>query len=108
MVPTWIRGTRAASAVSVLHDSSMAPSRSLVFGMKWSVTQATSQPVASRCRHSSSTPDHVWAPMLVNRPKRIVTLLDGGLASTGPRPPSVAGVTAILAWTNQEREREGG
>ena len=34
MVPTRIRGTSAASALSVLHDSSMAPSRSTVFGMK--------------------------------------------------------------------------
>ena len=34
MVPTRIRGTSAASALSVLHDSSMAPSRSFVFGMK--------------------------------------------------------------------------
>src|SRR3989442_2522578 len=71
MVPTRTRGTRAASALSVLHDSSMAPSRSFVFGMKWSVTQPMSHPVASMCRHRSSTPDQVWAPMLVNRPKRM-------------------------------------
>src|SRR5881628_258289 len=71
MVPTRTRGTRAASALSVLHDSSMAPSRSFVFGMKWSVTQPMSHPVASMCRHRSSTPDQVWAPILVNRPKRM-------------------------------------
>jgi len=34
MVPTRMRGTRAARALSVLHDSSMTPSRSFVFGMK--------------------------------------------------------------------------
>src|SRR6266513_2245888 len=71
MVPTRRRGTSAASALRVLQDSSIAPSRSFVFGMKWSVTQAMSHPVASRCRQSSSTPDQVWAPMLVNRPKRM-------------------------------------
>jgi hypothetical protein len=51
----------------------MAPSRSLVFGMKWSVTHATSQPVRSACCHSSRTPGQVWLPMLVNMPKRIVS-----------------------------------
>jgi hypothetical protein len=71
IVPTRIRGTSAASALSVLHDSSIAPPRSLVLGMKWSVTHAMSQPDRSRCCHSSSTPDQVCAPMLVNRPKRI-------------------------------------
>src|SRR5437773_3206235 len=71
MVPTRMRGTRAASALRVLHDSSMAPSRSFVLGMKWSVTQPMSHPVASMCRQRSSTPDQVWAPMLVNRPKRM-------------------------------------
>src|SRR5438093_6613077 len=71
MVPTRMRGTRAASALSVLHDSSMAPSRSFVLGMKWSVTQPMSHPVASMCRQRSSTPDQVWAPRLVNRPKRM-------------------------------------
>src|ERR1700675_3936658 len=30
-----------------------------------------SHPVDSSCRQRSSTPDHVWAPMLVNRPKRM-------------------------------------
>ena len=34
IVPTRMRGTSAASALSVLHDSSMAPSRSLVFGQE--------------------------------------------------------------------------
>ncbi len=48
IVPTCIRGTTAASALSVLHASSIAPSRSLVLGMKWSVTQAMSQLVDSR------------------------------------------------------------
>src|SRR2546428_199138 len=71
MVPTRMRGTRAASAASVLHDSSMAPSRSFVLGMSWPVTQAMSHLVASRCRQRSSTPDQVWAPMLVKRPKRM-------------------------------------
>ena len=75
MVPTRMRGTSAASALSVLHDSSMAPSRSLVLGMKWSVTQAMSHPVGSRCCHRSSTPDQVCMPMLVNRPKRIALSL---------------------------------
>src|SRR6266508_1122678 len=71
MVPMRRRGTRAASPASVLHDSSMVPSRSFVFGMKWSVTQAMSHLVASRCRQRSSTPDQVWPPILVNRPKRM-------------------------------------
>src|SRR5262245_25708662 len=74
MVPTRMRGTRAESALSVLHDSSMAPSRSRVLGMKWSVTQAMSHPVASRCRQKSSTPAQVWAPMLVKMPKRMSLL----------------------------------
>src|SRR5262249_15050425 len=52
-------------------DSSIAPSRSFVFGRKWSVTQAMSQPVASMCRQRSRTPDHVWLPMLVKMPKRM-------------------------------------
>src|SRR3989304_2312487 len=30
-----------------------------------------SHPVASMCRQRSSTPAQVWAPMLVNRPKRM-------------------------------------
>src|SRR5262249_5055347 len=52
-------------------DSSIAPSRSLVFGMKWSVTHAMSQRVASRCFQRSSTPAQVWPPMLVKMPKRM-------------------------------------
>src|SRR5256712_6368184 len=80
MVPTRRRGTRAASALRVLHDSSMAPSRSFVFGKKWSVTQAMSHPVASRCRQRSSTPDQVWPPMLVNRPKRISFSYSGSIS----------------------------
>src|SRR6266851_5957541 len=75
MVPTWMRGTRVESAVSVLQPSSIAPSRSFVLGMKWSVTQATSHFVASACFHSSRTAGHVWLPMLVNMPKRIAGLL---------------------------------
>ena len=75
MVPTWMRGTSAESAVSVLQPSSIAPSRSFVLGMKWSVTQATSHLVASACFHSSRTAGHVWLPMLVNMPKRIVVSL---------------------------------
>src|SRR5207244_1561782 len=87
MVPTRMRGTRAASALSVLHDSSMAPSRSFVLGMKWSVTQPMSHPVASMCRQRSSTPDQVWAPMLVNRPKRM---------SLGQKEPRGARILEIL------------
>src|SRR5260370_40736415 len=75
MVPTWMRGTRVESAVSVLQPSSIAPSRSFVLGMKWSVTQATSHFVASACFHSSRTAGHVWLPMLANMPKRIAGLL---------------------------------
>jgi len=75
MVPTWMRGTSVESAVSVLQPSSIAPSRSFVFGMKWSVTQATSHLVASACFHISRTAGHVWLPMLVNMPKRIGILL---------------------------------
>src|ERR1700687_5380092 len=85
MVPTWMRGTRVESAVSVLQPSSIAPSRSFVFGMKWSVTHATSHLVASACFHISRTAGHVWLPMLVNMPKRIVisSVLGLGLAG-GP------------------------
>jgi hypothetical protein len=43
--------------------------------MKWSVTQATSHLVASACFHISRTAGHVWLPMLVNMPKRIVVSL---------------------------------
>ena len=77
MVPTCNRGTSAASAVSVLQPSSIAPSRSLVLGMKWSVTHATSHFVASVCFHSSRTAGHVWLPMLVKIPNFIDSSLDG-------------------------------
>src|SRR5262245_29182451 len=83
MVPIRMRGTRAASALRVLPASSMAPSRSLVLGRKWSVTQAMSHPVASRCRQKSSTPDHVWLPMLVKMPKRMSLLLEFHRPATG-------------------------
>src|SRR5512145_1769866 len=82
MVPTRMRGTSAASALSELHASSIAPSRSLVFGRKWSVTQPMSQPVASMCFQRSSTPGQVCIPMLVNRPKRISS--PPGSAREGP------------------------
>ena len=109
MVPTRRRGTRVASALSVLHASSMAPSRSRVLGMKWSVTQAMSHPVASRCRQRSSTPDQVWLPMLVNRPKRmslsssVLPAGAGGVMSRGS-----LGSNAILSPSRPLEDRHCG
>src|SRR5881409_2306132 len=102
MVPTRTRGTSAASALSVLHDSSMAPSRSFVFGMKWSVTQPMSHPVASMCRHRSSTPDQVWAPMLVNRPKRMSVSSSRLCRGAVARAPG-----AIVRWPRLRVKRRG-
>src|SRR5262245_16357801 len=100
-----MRGTSAASALSVLHDSSMAPSRSLVFGKKWSVTQAMSQPVRSRCCHSSSTPDQVCMPMLVNNPKRISDLLSARLGAGEARGLVDAARAAVARhlWIRTQR-----
>jgi hypothetical protein len=47
IVPRRIFGTTAASAASVVQHSMVSPTRSGVFGMKWSVTQAASQPLAA-------------------------------------------------------------
>src|SRR6266700_2363667 len=71
IVPTRIRFVSAASAVSVVQASSMSPTRSGVFGMKWSVTQAASQPVSSAWRHSAETSFHVVLPMLEKMAKRM-------------------------------------
>src|SRR5260370_36153254 len=115
MVPTRIRGTRAASALSVLHDSSIGRSRSGVFGMKWSATHAMSHPVRSRCRHRSTTPDQVCIPMLVNTPKRMSPsssewALDGRPAGMPRRRPLVGVADAqhgpLLEWPAGELERQ--
>src|SRR3970040_389694 len=71
MVPTRILLVSAASAVSVVQLSSMSPIRSGVFGMKWSVTHAASQPVCSAWRQSASTSPHVVLPMLEKTAKRM-------------------------------------
>src|SRR5881396_3491716 len=76
VVPIRIRGTTAASAERVLQASSTTPSRSRVFGMKWSDTQAVSHPVDSRCCQNSNTPGHVCPIKLVNTPKRIYMAWD--------------------------------
>ena len=47
MVPMRIRFVVVASAASAVQHSIVSPTRSAVFGMKWSVTQAASQPAWS-------------------------------------------------------------
>jgi hypothetical protein len=105
MVPTWMRGTSVESAVSVLQPSSIAPSRSFVLGMKWSVTHATSHRVASACFHISRTAGHVWLPMLVNMPKRIVlsfalgdqcSVWDSRAGPTRVAPPSTTSTWPVM------------
>src|SRR5688572_13755322 len=62
MLPKRMRGTTAASAASVPRHSRLSPTLSGVFGMKWSVRHAASQPVASACRVRLWTPSQVMLP----------------------------------------------
>src|ERR1051325_6919334 len=84
-----MRGTSAASAASALTHSRLSPTASAVFGMKWSVRHAASQPVASAWRVRLSTPSHVVFPRPMNSANFI-----SSLHGDAPCHPELRGVRA--------------